>query len=270
MRTSGDFGTQSDPPTHPELLDWLACEFVASGWSQKSLHRLIVTSATYRQASTLSEELLERDPENRLLARGPRHRLEAEIIRDSLLQASGLLSSRMYGPSVYPPQPASVTSLAYGNTAWKVSQGEDRFRRSLYTFSKRTAPFAAYAVFDAPTGENCIARRDRSNTPLQALTLLNDQAYLEMARALANKAVANHDEEKAIATAIFRRLLIRLPRDKELESMLSYYQTQRARLEAGGLDRKAIAADPQATAEQAAWIMLTRVLMNLDETITKQ
>ena len=273
MRTNGDFGTQADPPTHPELLDWLACEFVAQGWLQKALHRMIVTSATYRQDSSLNKELLARDPENRLLARGPRHRLEAEIIRDSLLQASGLLSDRMYGPSVYPPQPASVTALAYGETPWKASTGEDRFRRSLYTFSKRTAPFAAFVVFDAPTGENCIAVRDRSNTPLQALTLLNDEAYLEMARALAKQVrgdSGDQTDDAQVATTIFRRLLTRAPREEEMQAMLEFLSQQRERLTTGDLNASAIASDPKATADTAAWMLLTRVLMNVDETITKQ
>src|SRR5690606_12552238 len=168
-----DFGTQGELPSHPELLDWLAVEFVNRGWSMKQLHRLIVTSATYRQSSHVSPELLKRDPLNVLLARGPRFRVNAETVRDIGLVASGLLSPKVGGPSVYPPQPASVTALAYGNTPWKPTEGEDRYRRSLYTFSKRTAPFAAYSVFDAPTGESCIARRERSNTALQALTMLN-------------------------------------------------------------------------------------------------
>ncbi len=183
--TSGDYGTQSEAPSHPELLDWLACELMADDWSLKELHRLIVTSATYRQDSRISPELLQRDPDNHLLARASRVRVDAETVRDLLLKASGLLSSKVGGPSVYPPQPASVTALAYGATPWESSTGEDRYRRSLYTFSKRTAPFAAYDVFDAPTGEMCTPRRDRSNTPLQALTLLNDEMYQEMARALA-------------------------------------------------------------------------------------
>ncbi len=185
--TSSDFGTQGDPPTHPELLDWLATEFVEQGWSLKKLHRLIVTSATYRQRSQFTPELLERDPHNALLARGPRQRVNAETVRDIMLRISGLLTPKLYGQSVYPPQPDSVSALAYGGASWPVSTGEDRYRRSLYTFSKRTAPFAAFTVFDAPTGETCIARRNRSNTPLQALTLLNDEMYLEMSRALAKR-----------------------------------------------------------------------------------
>ena len=234
----------------------------------KQLHRLIVTSSTYRQRSNVTPELLRRDPQNRMLARGPRHRVDAEIVRDIMLTASGLLSPKMYGPSVYPPQPAGVTALAYGGAAWKPSQGEDRYRRSLYTFSKRTAPFAAYAVFDAPTGENCVARRDRSNTPLQALTLLNDGMYLELARELARRAAAEAHSEEEIATRMFRRLLTRPPQPAELKAMLAYRDEQASRLVGGELHAAEIAGE-DSHQQLAAWTMLARVLMNLDETITK-
>lgn len=268
MRTSGDFGTQSDPPTHPQLLDWLACELVAQGWSMKKLHRLIVTSATYQQSSRITPELLQRDPENRLLARGARYRLDAELVRDSMLTSSGLLGSKMGGPSVYPPQPDSVTALAYGNTAWSVSTGEDRYRRCLYTFSKRTAPFAAYAVFDGPTGENCVPRRGRSNTPLQALTLLNDEMFLEMARALATRSLDVKTDDRA--AFIFRRLLTRPPSETELTAVLGFQQAQQQRLAAGELDAKLIGGAESATPESASWVMVARAVMNLDEAITKQ
>ncbi len=173
VRTVEDFGYQGERPSHPELLDWLAVALVENGWSIKAMHRLIVTSATYRQSSRVTPELLAKDRDNRLLARGPRVRLEAEVIRDSVLQASGLLSERIGGPSVFPPQPPGVTTEGtYGGLAWNVSQGADRYRRGLYTFTKRTAPYAMFATFDAPSGEVCVARRDVSNTPLQALTLL--------------------------------------------------------------------------------------------------
>jgi hypothetical protein len=271
VRSSGDFGTQGDAPTHPELLDALAREFIDNGWSLKRLHRLIVTSATYRQNSHGSPALRKRDPENRLLARGPSHRVDAEIVRDIMLSASGLLSPKMFGPGVYPPQPDSVTALAYGNVDWKPSAGEDRYRRSLYTFSKRTAPFAAYAVFDAPTGETCIASRDRSNTPLQALTLLNDEMFLEMSRALAKRALneTGSGNERDIATRMFRRLLTRPPEEHEISAIVSYCESQRQRLIDGELKPSQIAGDEQATPEQAAWAMTVRALMNLDEAITK-
>ena len=281
MRTSADFGTQSDPPTHPELLDWLAIEFVERGWSMKELHRLIVSSATYRQSSHLSKELLARDPENRLLARGPRYRVDAEMVRDMMLTASGRLSPKLFGPSVYPPQPASVTELSYGNMKWEVSPGEDRYRRSLYTFGKRTAPFAAYTVFDGPTGENCVPRRNRSNTPLQALTLLNDEMYLELARAVAehrtpNKELPTSKEERA--GEIFRRFVTRPPSEPELAMLLEFQAAQQKRLETGELDPNTILAadaneqtpNAESAAERASWAMVARAVMNLDEAITKQ
>ena len=269
VRSSGDFGTQADPPTHPELLDWLACELIECGWSMKKIHRLIVTSATYRQSAIVSPEHRERDPQNRLIARGPRFRLNAETIRDVMLHASGLLSPKMYGPSVYPPQPRSVTAVAYGGSKWKESQGEDRYRRSLYTFSKRTTPFAAYTVFDGPTGENCIARRDQSNTPLQALTLLNDEMFLEMARALA-KQVANLGTEEQIATTMFRRLLTRPPEKNEIDAILTFYRSQLKRLDTGELKSTDISVESSNSSnELAAWVMTARAIMNLDEVITK-
>ncbi|MEZ6146119.1 MAG: PSD1 and planctomycete cytochrome C domain-containing protein [Planctomycetaceae bacterium] len=270
VESSGDLGTQSEPPSHPELLDWLAMEFVADGWSMKRLHRLIVTSATYRQSSHVSEELLARDPRNRLLARGPRVRMRAEVVRDTMLQASGLLSPKMFGPSVYPPQPASVTALAYGNPEWTPSEGEDRYRRSLYTFSKRTAPFAAYLTFDGPTGETCVTRRDRSNTPLQSLTLLNSEMFLEMSRALARGAYSQFAESpRDCATAIFRRVLTRPPADEELTALLTYQQAQSARLSDGDLKADDIGGEADTSAELASWMMVARGVMNLDEAITK-
>lgn len=266
----GDFGTQSESPSHPQLLDWLATRFVADGWSMKQLHRRIVTSAVYRQSAVVSDELVRRDPRNRLLARGPRFRLPAETIRDSMLQASGLLNRKSFGPSVYPPQPASVTALAYGGTKWPVSKGPDRYRRSLYTFSKRTAPFAAYLVFDGPTGESCVARRNRSNTPLQALTLLNDEMFLEMSRALAESAYRQHPKTPAdCATNIFRRLVTRPPEESELQRMLEFQAAQRKRLENGQLDAEQIGGGSQTSPELASWMMLARAVMNLDEAVTK-
>lgn len=276
VRTPGDFGTQGELPTHPELLDWLAVQFTTPtegagfGWSRKRLHRLIVTSATYRQSSRVSHELLQRDPQNRLLARGPRFRVDAEVVRDIMLVASGLLSRKIGGPSVYPPQPQSVTGLAYGNFKWQPSQGADRYRRSLYTFKKRTAPFAAFAVFDAPTGENCTARRNRSNTPLQSLTLLNDEMFLEMARAMAKNAVTQIESPEARATYMFRTLLTRPPREGELSQLVEFQQAQLKRLQAGELDAAKILGERKSTAELASWFLVARALMNLDETITKQ
>ena len=294
VRTNGDFGTQSDPPTHPALLDWLAVEWMESGWSMKDLHRRLVLSATYRQSSRWTEESRQNDPGNRQWGRGGRFRLDGEVVRDALLRASGLLSNKMFGPGVYPPQPASVTELAYGSTAWVSSHGDDRFRRSIYTFAKRTAPFAAFTVFDGPSGEVCLARRDRSNTPLQALTLMNDEMYVEMARALAFHALADVKETagdaqraEGVAVNVFRRLVTRPPTPDELRLIVAFHERQRDRLASGELSLDAIVgesgnatrgttgsevdrATDGAIIELAAWTLCARSLMNLDEVVTKQ
>ncbi len=282
VRTTEDFGFQGDPPTHPELLDWLACEFMeptklgdgrprASPWSLKHIHKLIVTSATYRQASRLTPELREKDPENKLLARGPRVRLEAELIRDSALKAAGLLSPKMYGPSVFPPQPPSVTTEgAYGALPWKPSEGEDRYRRSLYTFAKRTAPFAMYAAFDAPSGEACVARRDVSNTPLQALTLWNDVMFTEAAQAAGRTMASKPGEVQEQVAELFRRFVVRPPTERELKLLTEFLADQTERLKDHPAEAKKLAGDgPGDATERAAWTALARVLMNLDEFVTK-
>jgi hypothetical protein len=248
VRTAGDFGTQSEPPSHPGLLDWLAEELRTGGWSMKRLHRQIVLSATYRQSVG---EAPESDPGNRLLSRFPYHRLDAERIRDALLSASGLLFRKIGGESVHPPQPATVTQMAYGSPSWKTSVGGDRFRRSIYTFAKRTAPFAAYTTFDGPTGENCIARRDRSTTPLQAMTLLNDAMFTEIARALAEVSVREAGSgatTREIARLMFRRLLVRPPDPQELAAIVDFYEHQSGH------------AEP--------WTLVARALINTDEAIT--
>jgi len=268
VKTTEDFGYQGDPPSHRELLDWLAVEFMKQGWSMKKLHRLIVTSATYRQTSKVTPELLAKDSEDRLLSRYPRTRLEAEEIRDGVLQAAGLLTLKMGGPPVRPPQADGVSDVAYGNPKWEASGGEDRYRRSLYTYVKRTAPFALYNTFDAPTGESCIPRRDVSNTPLQALTLLNDVTFVEAAQAL-GKVLATRigSDEERIAEA-YERLLSRKPRESELPRLREFVQAQRARFGSGELDAKAFAGK-EADAERAAWTALARALFNLDEAVTK-
>jgi hypothetical protein len=270
VRTMEDFGFQGDSPTHPELLDWLAVGFMQQGWSLKKLHRLIVTSATYRQSSVATPDQTARDPDNKLLSRGPRARMEAELIRDSVLRASGLLSLKMGGPSVYPPQPASVTETAYGGQKWPVSEGEDRYRRSVYTFMKRTAPFAMFTTFDAPTGESCVARRDVSDTPLQALTLLNDVLFVEASQALGRSLASMEGPVAARITEAFRRCLVRPPTPEEIAAFVNFFDTQKRRLSGGELDPKVLAGggdgDP---VERAAWTAVARALFNLDEAITK-
>jgi hypothetical protein len=272
VRTTGDFGLQGELPSHPELLDWLAVEFVKQGWSLKKLHRLIVTSATYQQSSHLTPELLAKDPQNKLLARGPRVRLEAELIRDSLLQAGGLLSKKIGGPSVFPPQPPSVTQEGvYGPIKWEVSKGEDRFRRGLYTFLKRSIPYAMFSTFDGTTGEVCLSQREVSNTPLQALTMLNDLVVIEAAQALGKEITALPGNNEERVTELFRRCLVRPPTAKEKAALLAYYQAQRKRLQAGELNAAAIAGagGPDAV-DRAAWTLVARVVFNLDEMITKE
>ncbi|RUL87284.1 DUF1553 domain-containing protein [Tautonia sociabilis] len=273
VATVDDFGTRGEPPSHPGLLDWLAVTFMERGWSLKEMHRLIVTSATYRQASDVSPTLLERDPENVLLARGPRVRLDAELVRDLALSASGLLVETVGGPSVYPPQPDGVTALAYGGPAWPTSTGPDRYRRGLYTFTKRTAPFAAFITFDAPTSEVTCPRRERSNTPLQALTLLNDPVFVEAAQALARRVAREvpQDDDEQRAVRAFRLCLARRPDATEIAAILDFLAVQRARLEAGELDARAIAGtDNEDAVELAAWTVVARALLNLDETITPE
>jgi hypothetical protein len=272
VRTSEDFGTQGDLPTHPDLLDWLASEFRNRGWSRKALHRLIVTSATYRQSSRARPELQERDPDNRWLARQRNLRLSAEQIRDTTLAVSGLLSRKVGGPSVFPPQPEVVTRESFANK-WPVSEGADRYRRGLYTYIQRLSPFAQGVTFDAPSPGLTCTRRERSNTPLQALTLLNDPVFFEAARALAVR--VHRDQPGAVRQRIdhaFRLCLARGPTKREARRLLSYYRQQLALLqgEPGSAEQlfpHQIRDVPPA--EGAAWVGLCSVLLNLHEFITR-
>ncbi|WP_165251361.1 PSD1 and planctomycete cytochrome C domain-containing protein [Paludisphaera soli] len=287
VTTPEDFGTQGSRPSHPELLDWLATEFPRRGWSVKAMHRLMVTSATYRQASTATPDQIARDPRNDLLARGPRFRVGAETIRDVALAAAGLLDSRVGGPSVKPPQPEGANSLSYGQEAWKPSVGADRYRRGLYTFLKRTAPYAAFATMDAPTPEVACMRRERSNTPLQALAMLNDVVFVEAAQALARRIVeAPSPSPEARLDHAYLLALGRPPRDDERSRVLAYYADQLARFREGSLDASLMAgtksdalpspllAAPASEAvdlpDLAAWTAVARVLLNLDETVTRE
>jgi hypothetical protein len=272
VRTTEDFGYQGERPTHPELLDWLAVELMRQGWSMKQMHRLIVTSATYRQSARVTPELQARDPQNRLLARGPRFRLEAELIRDLALKSSGLLSPRLGGPSVFPPQPASVTSEGtYGALSWTVSAGPDRYRRGLYTFSKRTAPYAMFNTFDAPSGEACVARREVSNTPLQALTLLNDAVFVEAAQALGRTLAAQPSSVEARTSELFRRCVTRPPSPDEVALLVKFYEAQKQRFVSKELDAAAVAGPGSGDLiERATWTAVARIVFNLDETITRE
>ncbi len=273
VRTSEDFGSQASPPTHPRLLDYLAVEFMDSGWSVKHVHRMIVTSATYRQSSRVTPEHRSKDPENLWLARAPRLRLDAETIRDTILAASGLLTRKIGGPPVFPPQPAGVTSLSYGALQWKTATGADRYRRGLYTFTKRTAPYAMFTMFDGPTRETCIVHRGRSNTPLQALTMLNDVVIVEAAQAVAAQLAADPGTVEDRIGRLWERFLGRLPDAREREALREFWSEQherfdkdpkRARIVAGIEEEKEEVGD---VADRAAWTALVRVVMNLDETI---
>ncbi|HKD36104.1 MAG TPA: DUF1553 domain-containing protein, partial [Pirellulales bacterium] len=228
VQTVEDFGTKGERPTHPELLDWLATEFIRRHWDLKAMHRLIVTSATYRQSSRATPQLIERDPQNRLLARGPRVRLEAELVRDQALAVSGLLSGKIGGPSVMPPQPDGIWSSPYSGEKWVTATGENRYRRGLYTFWKRTAPYASFMSFDAPSREYCVVRRPRTNTPLQALALLNDPVYIESAQALARRMMTESPSADPAARLDrgFRFCLARSPQPGETSRLLALYDEE--------------------------------------------
>ena len=270
VRTTEDFGYQGDPASNPELLDWLAVEFVDNGWSQKKLHKTIVMSATYRQSSRLTPESLEKDPENKLLARGPRVRLDAEQLRDSLLKVSGLLSAKVGGPSVFPPQPAGAADGTYGAGPWKPSEGEDRFRRGLYTFTKRTAPFAMTTTFDGPSGESCLARRETSNTPLQSLTMLNDVMLTDFTQALAKRAVEFKGTTDEKVAFLFRSCLVRSPKSEETALLVKFFEVQRERFKAEPKRAEAVAGAGADAVDRAAWAAVARTILNLDEFITKE
>jgi mono/diheme cytochrome c family protein len=286
VETSEDFGTQGSPPSHPALLDWLASEFVAKGWRTKGLHRLIVTSAVYRQSSAATPALVERDPHNRLLARGPRFRMDAETVRDAALAASGLLSRKVGGPSVFPPQPDGIWDIPYSNEKWVTSDGEDRYRRGVYTFIRRSAAYPSFTTFDATSRESCTVRRVRTNTPLQALVTLNDDAFFEAAQALAARVVRDtpasatsvaqglSPADASRATNAFRRVLSRTPAASELERIVASYTRQLERFgkdpEAAARAIKGYAVEGCDAAEQAAWTLVANALLNLDEALTKE
>jgi hypothetical protein len=263
VETSDDFGAQGEGPSHPDLLDTLAVDFVESGWDIKALLRRLVTSATYRQSSRVSVDVLARDPRNRLLARGPRFRLPAELIRDGALAAGGLLKEKVGGPSVFPYQPPGVWEAVssgrpkeYTAQVYRQDHGDNLYRRSLYTFWKRLAPPPSLAAFDAPSREACVVRRQRTNTPLQALVTMNDPTYLEAARGLAALALRESSDDDRIVRA-FRGALARRPKAAEIEILRALLRDQRS----------LYADDPNL--EIAAWTMVASAILNLDETLTK-
>jgi hypothetical protein len=278
VRTSEEFGSQGEPPSHPELLDWLAVELMDSGWDLKHLLRLMATSATYRQSSKTTPEHLARDPENRLLARGPRFRLSAEMIRDQAMAVSGLLSERMHGPPVKPAQPKSGLSAAFGSgTDWETSSGEDRFRRGLYTTWRRSNPYPSMATFDAPNREVCQVRRERSNTPLQALVTLNDPVYVEAAQALGRRMASGPGTPADRLRTGFRQTLHRDPSPEETRSLQGLLERTRERFQADPAKARRLATEPIGALPQgldapeaAAWTSVANVLLNLDEFLMKR
>jgi hypothetical protein len=295
VETLEDFGTQGSPPSHPELLDHLAISLRQHSWSLKSLLREIVTSATYRQTSAAPDELFARDPYNRLLARGARFRLDGETIRDQALAASGLLSPKMYGPPVYPPQPDGLWNMViYSGDRWDTSQGDDRHRRGLYTFWRRTVPYPSMTTFDAPSREFCVSRRIRTNTPLQAYVTLNDPAFVECAAALAQETERREQRterreqesrDSARIDTLFRLVLARQPTPEESAEVLRLVADQRARYAAdpqaaakvvGETDKgtdegtKRRGEEAENLADRAAWISACSVVLNLDETLTRE
>jgi hypothetical protein len=281
VATPEDFGLQGEKPSHPDLLDWLAVEFMESGWNVKHLHRLIVHSAAYRQSSRVTPALLERDPQNRLLARGPRLRVDAEIVRDIALSASGLLDPTPGGPSVFTPAPAFlfVPPASYGPFNWVQAEGRDRYRRALYTFRRRSTPYPMLQTFDAPNGDFSCPRRNHSNTPLQALTTLNEPIFMDCARALAARALKEggpSDAERL--TYAFRLCVSRPPDDVERTTLQALLAKERRRIADGTLHAVEVATGSKdgplpaglRADELAVYTIVSRVLLNLDETITKE
>jgi Protein of unknown function (DUF1553)/Protein of unknown function (DUF1549)/Planctomycete cytochrome C len=279
VETSEDFGTQGQAPFHPELLDFLATEYVRLGWDTKKMLKMLVTSATYRQGSQVSEDLGKRDPFNRLLARGPRVRLSAESIRDQALFVSGLLSTKLYGPPVQPPRPNFGLAAAFGSsTDWQPSTGQDRYRRALYTRWRRNAPYPSMTTFDAPERTSCNIRRLRTNTPLQALVTLNDPVYVEAAQAFARRIVnQGGDTVAARVTFAFRACLTRPPSMRETQRLANLFEKARLGYQIDPAKAAALATKPLGPAPKemnvvdlAAWTVVANVLLNLDETLAKR
>ncbi len=283
VSTPEDFGTRAELPSHPELLDWLACEFMEHDWSIKHIHHLIVNSSTYRQMSKITPESYEKDQYNRLLAHGPRFRVEGEIVRDIALAASGLLNDKIGGPSVFAPAPEFLFKppTSYGPKTWIEATGPERYRRALYTFRYRSVPYPMLQTFDTPNGDFSCVRRMRSNTPLQALTTLNETVSIECAQALAQKILADGgktDDERI--TYGFRRATSRPPTKNEIAEMKSLLEKQKKRIGEGWINPYELATGknekpttlPEGTnpTQLAAYTVVSRVLLNLDETITKE
>jgi hypothetical protein len=281
VETEEDFGTRGSLPSHPELLDYLASRFISDGWSMKKLHRLIVTSATYRQSSTTRKDLADKDPRNFLLARQSRIRLDAEIIRDAALSASGLLEPRIGGRGIRPPQPAGIYAFTQNRKGWSTSKGSERYRRAMYIVFFRSSPYPLFGTFDAPDFQTACTSRTRSNTPLQALAIANDVAFMELARGLARRVI--HEvpgdataKREARIRRIFLLALGRPPGKEELKILLKYSQSMVKDLDKDSAAAKSLLQDPlQATAtislpEAASLVALSRAIFNTDNFITRE
>lgn len=277
MLTSEEFGSQGELPTHPELLDWLAVELLESGWDLRALQRLIVSSAVWRQSSQVTSESAKADADNRWLARGPRVRLRSETVRDQALAVAGLLSHKMYGPPVKPPQPSLGLSAAFGSsTDWQTSTGEDRYRRAIYTTWRRSNPYPSMATFDAPNREVCTLRRNRTNTPLQALVTLNDPVYVEASQALARKMLAAPGTLEEQLASGFQTALIRPAAAAEVEELKALFNEARDSYAQDSAAAMTFATDPlgplppdQKPADAAAMTVVAGVILNLDEMLMK-
>jgi len=278
VQSSEEFGSQGELPTHPQLLDWLAAELQGGGWDLKELLTVLVTSATYRQSSFSSQEIRAADPSNRYYSRGPRFRISAEMVRDQALFVCGLLSDRMYGPPVKPPQPAMGLKAAFGSTTdWQPSTGEDRYRRGLYTTWRRSSPYPSMAQFDAPNREVCTVRRIRTNTPLQALVTLNDPVYVEAAQALARAMIVHGDSPADRIQHAFRRCLLRDPSEAEVKRITELSETVSRKFEGQSQEAEQMATVPIGplpeggnAVEFATWTVIGNVILNLDEMFMKR
>jgi hypothetical protein len=281
VATSEDFGTRAATPEYRELLDWLAVDFMEHGWSQKHLLRTILSSATYRQSSRVDPPQAELDPSNRWLARGPRFRADAEVVRDIALTVSGLVHHQLGGPSVIPPVPQNVLDYNYVYPSyWKPAEGDERYRRAVYGFRKRSMPDPAMSSLDAPNGDFSCARRVRSNTPLAALTCMNETIFVEAAQAMALRVLREGGGSDASRTDHAYRLCVsRWPTGEEKQTVLDLLDSRRQKLAEGWINAREIATGdpgklPELPAETtpqdaAAWTIVCRVLLNLDETISK-
>ncbi|MCA9082923.1 MAG: PSD1 domain-containing protein [Planctomycetaceae bacterium] len=269
VETENDFGYQGASPTHPELLDWLAAEFMENGWSLKHLHRLIVTSMTYRQSSNISPDLQKADPGNHLLGRQSRFRVDAEIVRDQALAAAGVLNPQLGGPGVYPPQPEGVYDFTQNRKNWPTETGSGRFRRTMYTMFYRSAPYPLLTTFDAPDFSTVCTARVRSNTPLQSLTVANDEVFVEVARKLAERVLDTATSKKPddILEVMFQRCLTRKPSPAEKDALIAFFHRETERFESSPDSAKDFGYEN--SAESAAWTSVARVLFNTDEFVTR-